>query len=312
MSNDIKRLLTGTAYLLVLLGFFALRVYFDEPLYFDALILVFTVAGAFEMCRALGDRIDGFQRALVMLFSAGVIICYTVSDSAYKYLQREAAEGTFIVNYSPNLTFVVFMAGVAILFSLLVFRHEKTSLESAGYSMLAYVFPSVFLLVLCGVNHMPSYSEIGILFIFVLCPIADCLAYVFGKFFGKKLPMKMAPNVSPNKTVIGGFGGILGGAIGAVALFYIYYFLARAGVLPAADVVERPINLILFVGLGILTAAFAELGDLVESAVKRRLNIKDMGKLLPGHGGILDRIDSALYACLIVCFVLVLRIMIIG
>ncbi len=307
-----KRLLTGAVYLLVLLAFFVLRVYFCEPLYFDLLILIFSVIGTFEMCRALGGRIDRMQKGIVQIFSAGFLICYCVSDSVYKYLQAGAAEGTAVVNYSPNLAFVVFMAGIAVLFSLLVFRHEKTSFESAGYSLLAYCFPSVFLLVLCGVNHMPKYSEIGILFIFVLCPFADCLAYVFGKLFGKKLPMKMAPNVSPNKTVIGGFGGILGGAIGAIALFYVYYALSKVNLLPSADVVERPINLILFVGLGILTAAFAEVGDLVESAIKRRLGIKDMGKLLPGHGGILDRIDSSLYACLIVCFVLVLRIMIAG
>lgn len=303
----LKRLLTGAVYVAVLLGFFVLRVYFNEPLLFDLLILIFSVLGTFEMCRALDDKIDAVQKSIVQIFSAGVILAYCVSDSLYRSLE-------ITPNYSPNIAFVVFMAGIALLFSLLVFRHAKTSLESLGYSTLAYLFPSIFLLVLCGVNHMPKYSEIGILFVFVLCPFADCFAYLFGKFLGKKFPMKMAPNVSPNKTVIGGIGGFLGAAIGAVVLFYVYYLAVNVwGVkLGDSDLVSSPINLILFIGLGVLTAAFAEAGDLVESAIKRRLNIKDMGKLLPGHGGILDRIDSALYASLIVCFVLVLRIMIAG
>lgn len=304
-----KRLLTGSVYIAVLLAFFILRVYFSEPLFFDLLIILFCVLGTFEVCRALGERIDLVQKLIVSVFSAGVIACYAVSDSIYKFLQ---AEGKPVVNYSPNLAFVVFMAGAAFLMSLLVFRHEKTELASVGYAFLAYLYPSVFLLVLSGVNHMPSYSEIGILFVFAICPFSDGFAYLFGKFLGKKLPMKMAPHVSPNKTVIGGFGGLLGGAVGAVALFYAYLLLAKWGVLPSADVVERPINLILFVALGILTSAFAEMGDLAESAVKRALGVKDMGKLLPGHGGIMDRIDSSLYACLIVCFVLVLRFMIVS
>ncbi len=307
-----KRLITGTVYVLVLIAFFALRVYFDEPLFFDLLILLFGIVGTFEMCRALGDRIDGVQRAIVQIFAAGIIVCYCVSDSVYKYLQARAEAGTAIVNYSPNLTFAVFMAGLAILFSLLVFRHEKTSLQSTGYALLANVFPSVFLLVLCGVNHMPAYSEIGILFVFVLCPFSDCFAYLFGRLLGKKFPMKMAPSVSPNKTVIGSIGGFFGGALGAVALFYVYAWLSELGVLPQWSLFSNPLNLILFVGLGIFTVAFAEAGDLVESAVKRKLEIKDMGKILPGHGGVLDRIDSVLYASLIVCFVLVLRIMIVG
>ncbi len=301
----LKRYVTGIAYMAVLLAFFVLRVHFAEPLFFDLLILLFAVIGTFEMCRALGDRIDLVQKVLVQIFSAGTLLAYCVSDAVY---QRQG----IAPNYSPNIAFVVFVTGVALLFSLLVFRHEKTSLASVGYSTLAYLFPSLFLLVLAGVNHMPKYSEVGILFIFVLCPCADAFAYFAGRLLGKRFPMKMAPTVSPNKTVVGAIGGFFGAAIGAVGLFYAYYGLSKLNILPWWDLFGNPANLILFVALGVLTTAFAEAGDLVESAVKRRLDIKDMGNLLPGHGGILDRIDSALYACLIVCFVLALRIMISG
>ncbi len=311
-----KRSLTSIVYVIILLTFYGLRLYlrnfFFHALIFDVLILLFSVFGTFEMCRALGDKLDNVQKTIIQIFSAGTIVCYAVSDVVYKKLQ----ETQDVVNYSPNLAFAVFMAGLAILVALLVFRFQKTSLESAGASLLAYLYPSVFLLVLSGVNHMPRYSELGILYVFAICPIADCFAFLFGKCLKKKFPGKMAPNVSPNKTVVGGIGGLIGGAFGAVCIFFAYYGLivplVTKGSISISNIDLKWTNLIFYIGLGVLCACFAELGDLVESAIKRKLEIKDMGKILPGHGGILDRIDSALYCSLIVCFVVVIRILTTG
>lgn len=296
-----KRFLTSIVYILVIFGFIVLRHYFGV-LCFDALIVIFSVCGSFEMSRALGDRTDKPQKIIAGIFSTGMIVCFAVSDYVYKTLQETEP----VTNYAPYLTFAVFMAGVAVLFGLLVVRHERTELSSAGYSLMALLYPSAFLLVLSGCNHMPAYSEIGVVFVFVICPFADCFAYAVGMLFGKKFPAKMSPHVSPNKTVIGGIGGIIGGAVGALAIFFLYYGLI------SSDIELTALNALFFVALGILAAAFTEFGDLVESAIKRKIGVKDMGNVLPGHGGILDRIDSTLYACLIVCFVIAIRIMTTG
>lgn len=304
-----KRTLTSLVYALVMIGFYVLKLTVNL-LWFDVIIVLFSIFGTYEMCRAFGDRLDWLQKAVCIVFSAGTIVCYAISDAIYADMRLTDPT---VVNYSPNLAFVVFMAGIALLASFIVFRYNKTSLESLGCALTAYIYPSVFLFVLSGVNHMPHDSEIGIMFVFVLGHCADCMAYVFGKAFGKKLPAKLAPHISPNKTLIGGFGGLLGGIMGAVAIYFIYYgwletFYLNAG---TAFVFEWQ-NLVFFLALGVLTAVFSQFGDLVESGIKRKFGIKDMGTILPGHGGVLDRIDSVLFSSLIVCFVIVMRIMIVG
>lgn len=302
----LKRLLTGIVYMLVLIAFFLLKIYV-HILFFDLLVLIFTVCGTIEMLRAFGDKIHISQKIIVGIFAPLVIICFAVSDEIFKLVATPPAVDPDLgyipnTNYSAHLTFVVFIAAVALLFGMMVFAHERVSLESTGYAMLSLLYPAVFLLVLSGCNHMPEYSDISVIYVFAICPIADSFAFVFGRLFGKKVPAKLAPNVSPNKTLIGGLGGLIGGALGAAAIFFAYYGLL-------GNMHFQWVNLIFFIALGILTAAFAEFGDLVESAIKRKLGIKDMGKCLPGHGGVLDRIDSSLYASLIVCLVCVARIM---
>ncbi len=298
-SNLSLRVIGASIYIAFLVAFFCVKVFVKPDLLgmvlFDILVALFSVIGTVEMIQAFGDKLITAQKVTISLFGTGSIICYSVSDFLFRYWQ-------IMPNYSPNFAFVVFIAGIAILFSFLVFGYTKVDLDSLGRSVIAYLYPSAFLLVLSGINHMPDVplSEMGILFAFIICPMADTFAFFFGKLFGKKLPMKMAPNISPNKTMIGGLGGLLGGAIGGLGIYFIYNAIRGTFLFDW--------NIIFYIGLGVLTAGFAEFGDLVESAVKRRLGKKDMGKILPGHGGILDRIDSALFASLIICFVLVLRI----
>lgn len=122
---------------------------------------------------------------------------------------------------------------------------------------------------------------------------SDSAALFTGMACGKH---KMAPLVSPHKTVEGALGGIAGGVVGMVIFRIVFYFCTLV-----------PLHIGWCVVIGLAGALLGELGDLSFSVVKRQVGIKDYGRLLPGHGGVLDRFDSVLFAApmiwMIVCTV---------
>ncbi|EKE23342.1 MAG: Phosphatidate cytidylyltransferase [uncultured bacterium] len=118
------------------------------------------------------------------------------------------------------------------------------------------------------------------MYLFLLVWGADSGAYFVGRKFGKK---KLAPNVSPNKSVEGLYGGIVTSMLIVTAVALLYLDMTWP-------------ELILFLILSVVTVFSSVLGDLFESMIKRRAGIKDSGRILPGHGGVLDRIDSLLAA----------------
>jgi phosphatidate cytidylyltransferase len=124
----------------------------------------------------------------------------------------------------------------------------------------------------------------GMTGILMVVYFGDTAAFYIGRTWGRK---KLAPAISPGKTVEGGIGAI-GGSI-AGALFFKFFFLPQ---LPAFQA------LALAVGVSIL----GQMGDLFESLLKRSAQVKDSGKMIPGHGGLLDRIDSVLFAGPLVYF----------
>ena len=162
----------------------------------------------------------------------------------------------------PNMYFFILLQGI----------DGFVKRASAATLALVYIgFLGGFLVLLARKSQ--GFDNIMTLVILVGCN--DTFAYVFGVLLGKH---KLAPHISPKKAWEGFIGGLVFTAIGgALAFRYLLEFDARIGAV-----------------VGVMGVITATVGDLIESAIKRDLAIKDMGTLLPGHGGMLDRIDSAL------------------
>lgn len=156
---------------------------------------------------------------------------------------------------------------------------ERRPPSAMAMSLLGVLLISSALLALATLHAMPN-GVLRLIYLFFLIFAADTGAYFAGRTFGKH---KLAPNVSPGKTVEGAIGGVL--LCGVWALLGGHYIFQAEGN-----------ALFALFALSLVVAVFSIIGDLTESMFKRVAGIKDSGSILPGHGGILDRVDSILSA----------------
>jgi len=152
--------------------------------------------------------------------------------------------------------------------------------------ILFYPLALISFLGLIGFGHL-DHSRLAIICIFAGVAMADNTAYMVGSLIGKH---KLCPAISPKKSVEGAIAGLVGGALGGI----ICFFLQK---LWGFELSIWYCILICFVG-----GALGQIGDLFASTFKRWANIKDFGSIFPGHGGIIDRLDSAMFAAPFVYF----------
>lgn len=166
-----------------------------------------------------------------------------------------------------------FLAVILLLIHTVIVKNSFT-FDDAAFAILSTLYIGM------GFYYLIETREVHVAFLvyaFIIVWFTDSGAYFTGRKFGKR---KLWPEISPKKTVEGFIGGIIW-AVGAALLFDYFVDL------------EKPV--ILLVAVTIIASVFGQMGDLVESALKRHFNVKDSGNILPGHGGILDRFDSILF-----------------
>lgn len=178
------------------------------------------------------------------------------------------------------------LAASAVIVSFVVLGRTE-ALESAGRHLGVVLSGLVYVPVLLA--HLPLIKIGGApnLLVVTLCTafFADTVAYIFGRLWGKR---KLYPAVSPKKSVEGAFGGIVGSVLATVGVGSLW-------AVPELPIVAAAV-------LGVLASVCGQAGDLVESMIKRTYGVKDSGKLLPGHGGMLDRIDALLFVSPVVYY----------
>lgn len=166
-----------------------------------------------------------------------------------------------------------------LLFSEVLLSSGKLPVAKIGYCMLSGLILPTFFAALVRIRMMPD--GVSLMFIpFIMAFCSDTGAYFIGVFFGKH---KMCPNISPKKTWEGFIGGILIAIVGMI-LYGVIMNCAYG----------YQVNYVWTVLYGLIGSVGSVFGDLLMSCIKRQTGIKDYGKLIPGHGGILDRFDSVL------------------
>ena len=292
MKKD--RVVTGTFIAIVYVAVFLLAMYV-HPIFFDVFIFEIALGGVYEMCRAVSNVMS----APIFLID---LIQVVVGFAAFWFAQY-----FFKTNSSGMTAYFIVLAGTVIA-TLIITACSKTYVKGNAVSTIfVMLYPSAILMFSVAINYFMT-AEIGIsvmsalpqrnagiALMFLVPAFTDVFAYQIGSAIKGK---KLCPSISPNKTISGAIGGLLGGIVGAGVVLLLTYFAVtyNVNIFGLGMLTDGWTSTIInFLALGLFGSVFDQAGDLVASFVKRRSGIKDFSNLLPGHGGVLDRVDGFMF-----------------
>ena len=278
-----KRILTATVLIFVVFGL----IFFGQLwmlILFSALVAELAAYEYLQLA-AVGDEAHGAKlRIPIWWMALGTALAFVVT----------------LPNFPVEAQLPVLSALTLILFAWNGFRSPLNQVlpdTAQGLFGLIYIaYPLTLIPLLWKQEDGPAL----VLFLMVCVWAGDIAALYIGRAFGKR---KLAPRLSPGKTWVGSIASIAGSMIAASLVVLISNLLITRG--NTALHISQPLWQSLLLA-AILNIA-AQLGDLLESAIKRGAGVKDSGTLLPGHGGILDRIDALLLAAPVLWFILLLK-----
>ncbi|OFZ19668.1 MAG: hypothetical protein A2X94_16550 [Bdellovibrionales bacterium GWB1_55_8] len=254
-----KRVLTGV----VGGSLFLLLLLFGGWIGIYLLTLVLVLGMVWEFSKIVLQQPDREEKLYLMMFLAWFLV---IADLANPFWQAEALTTSFVI--------------LSLYFLLSAGRQGPTHfaghLRDLTFSLFGLIYLVVLPLFLPRIHGMPRGELWAVLF-FLIVWLNDTAAYFVGKKYGRR---KLYPTVSPQKTVEGALGGLVGGLL--VSLVFGALFLRGNW----SAIVIAPL----------IVGPAAQAGDLVESLFKRAFEVKDSGSILPGHGGFLDRFDGVVFA----------------
>lgn len=267
----LKRAVTA----IVLVGYAFAMLYLGTAVHYgflDALVMSFAFVGTYEMYHTF--RKSEYKNS----WGAPLLLCVAIYPLWY------------FLGYKG----ILIALSLSICLALAVFTFKA---EMELKDLLATIFSLIYPMALVSLafalsREFPCGGTFAISFAIFLPVFSDTFAYLVGSTLGKR---KLCPSISPKKTVAGAIGGLLGSVLCAVTFFLLFdlYAVIPVGYVTFSDSVA--VRAVVFVVLGIVGGVLAEIGDLAASRIKRTMNIKDFGNIFPGHGGVLDRLDSIMF-----------------
>lgn len=284
MNNVIVRSLTGIVFVAIVVGCILFG-------YAAFLFLIITGMTVWEFCSLLNKHANCQIKRFITTVSA-----------IYLFLAIMA----FVANAVGAEIFIPYIILIIYLLISELYHKDNNVLHNWAYSLMSQLyialpFSMIHVLSLNSIseygNVIVKYNPILPLSVFIFLWASDTGAYCFGRMLGKH---KLFPRISPNKT----WEGSIGGGITAIASSQIVAMTTQGDYSFGMGY----INNLAWAGLAVVIVIFGTWGDLVESLFKRKLDIKDSGNILPGHGGMLDRFDSSLIALPVaVCYIFILN-----
>lgn len=267
----LTRAITGSVYVALIIS----CTYFGG-IYLQSVFGILTVLLLHEFANMFQGSNYHPNRFITPVMGGVVFTLATISFHSFN-------SGNFGFNYL--LAFLILLLTAVVSLGIIeIYRAKENPIFNIALSVfsLAYILPAMFLIFALSDQHAFTANVFPLLGIFIMIWCSDTFAYLVGRKFGKN---KMAEKISPNKTWEGFFGGFL--------------FAISAGLIIAYFQSNQYLE---YAVLGAIVATVGTLGDLFESLIKRNLGLKDSGNILPGHGGLLDRLDSVLFVVPVVYF----------
>lgn len=274
----LKRIITGVFLIIYAFGLVTLGAWY--PIAVDVLIYSFMLLGVYEMLHSFS--VSGYK----VYKLAPVLMSITSFPLVY-----------FFGLVGLAVDFAICLMIVMIQF---IFAKDRT-LNDLFASIFAMIYPALFMSVAFVITR--EVNAVYVACFAILVPVAsDSFAYFVGRLV--KGP-KLCPTISPKKTISGAVGGLMGGVLASGIVYTLFEHFAVFGDMIVAPLFtpNHYVNLAIYLVIGLLGSVICQLGDLFASRIKRCIGIKDFGKIFPGHGGGLDRLDSIMFM-IVVLFVI--------